>query len=109
MEELESSNSTLTIDPMLDEIVREIDSDAARRDIESSIKWILVNCRGSGLIEVCQYFGYRFRWAWMKEYLEVALNGFRQDGDLRRVRAYEVMLEAFEDDWEDVDFFPSLQ
>ena len=63
----------------------------------------------SAIREIAQYFAYRFRWQELKIEVENLLSEARSSRDLRKARSLETILDAFGDDWEDVDLFPSLQ
>ncbi|MFF7634366.1 hypothetical protein ACFZB9_14615 [Kitasatospora sp. NPDC008050] len=45
----------------------------------------------------------------MRKEVEDLLLDRAEGMDLRAMRAYESMLEAFDDHWEDRDLFPSLE
>lgn len=62
----------------------------------------------SASAEVLQYFAYRFRWGWLKSEVETRYLESSTRHDHKAARHYERVLEAFADDWEDRDLFPSL-
>lgn len=102
---LEESQDNRKIDAILAHTADEAEENGYTDILEKSTVQLLTQRGLPGLIEIIQYYGHRFRW----ETLRVAVvELLRNATDPRQVRAFEVMLEAFEDDWEDVDLFPSL-
>ncbi|PXX52620.1 hypothetical protein DFR70_1325 [Nocardia tenerifensis] len=102
-------NSTLAADPLLAKISQVVDGAANDPAIQAAIIWILNSgeCPAGG--EILRYFAYRYRWLWLKEEIEHRRADHKLARDMRGERAYEWMLEAFDDDWDDIDFYPSLQ
>ncbi|MEU6263205.1 hypothetical protein [Saccharopolyspora shandongensis] len=108
VEVIKESNSILTADLILDEVARKYDQYPDPDSMKAAILRLLDSDEHFGVIETLQYLGWRFRWQWLREEVESRRLERSRSGDLRKVRAYEVILEAFGDDWEDRDCFPSL-
>ncbi|WP_152617578.1 hypothetical protein [Phaeacidiphilus oryzae] len=105
---LDATNSTLSIDPMLAELARELEVAGELEKVKPAVLWVLRSSDCSAAVEIVQFLAFRFRWQWLKIGVEEALLDATERRDLRAARAFEVMLEAFSDDWEDIDLFPSL-
>ncbi|MFI9309625.1 hypothetical protein [Streptomyces triculaminicus] len=105
---LDEKNSTLAVDPLLAELAEIVSREPVSDLPRLAVLQVVESRELSAAAEIIQYFAHRFRWGWLKEevrrcYLESLANE-----DRKRVRHYERMLEAFSDDWEDRDLFPSL-
>ncbi|WP_146251453.1 hypothetical protein [Nocardia tenerifensis] len=102
-------NFTAVADPLLEQISLMIDSIDDQSVIQAAIMWALDSgdCPAGG--EVVRYFAHRYQWPWLKEEVERKRADRRSVRDLRGERVYEWVLEAFDDDWDDADFYPSLQ
>lgn len=102
---LDETLSTLAADPILDHIASLIEDNPNSRAVEPAVLSVLDSEDFSAAAEITQYLAHRFRWAWLeREVMKRSL----VNSDLRRARFYERALEAFSDDWEDLDLFPSL-
>ncbi|MBT2401224.1 hypothetical protein [Streptomyces sp. ISL-100] len=105
---LNEKHSTLAADPVLAGLAKLVGRDPASGDVKLAVLQVLDSQEFSAAAEVIQYFAQMFRWSWLEaevgnRYLESVTNG-----DRRKTRHYERMLEAFAEDWEDRDLFPSL-
>ncbi|MGW7546441.1 hypothetical protein ACWGKQ_35850 [Streptomyces sp. NPDC054770] len=105
---LNERHSTLIADPILAELAELASRDEESDGVRRALLELLDSPDFSADAEVAQYFAYRFKWDWLKgeirqRYLE-SVSGV----DHKRARHYQRMLEAFADDWEDKDLFPSL-
>lgn len=105
---LDRTQSTLHIDALLADIAGEMEADG-REDIQREVfVQLLDSGHFGGKLETIQFFAFRFKWPWLRQELTNRLAEKVEVHDLRGARIYEAMLEAFEDDWEDRDLFPSL-
>ncbi|MEW1632763.1 hypothetical protein AB0469_01685 [Streptomyces sp. NPDC093801] len=105
---LDEKNSTLVADPILAELVRIAAQDPSSDGVKLALLQVLGSRDMSAAVEIVQYFAQSLRWNWLQievrqRYVESVTNG-----DRRKIRHYERMLEAFSADWEDRDLFPSL-
>jgi hypothetical protein len=107
-ETLDRQYSTLDADPILAEVAGQVDADGLEVEVRCAIEWAIRSVDFMSKAEVIQYFGYRFRWDWLRVDVEEMLAVKRRERDLRAIPYFESALEAFDDDWEDRDFFPSL-
>ncbi|WP_143060933.1 hypothetical protein [Saccharopolyspora shandongensis] len=108
VEVIKERNSILAADSILNEVARKYDQYPDLDSMKAAIIRLLDSGEHSGVIESLQYLGWRFRWQWLREEFESRRLEWSRSGDLRKVRAYELILEAFDGDWEDRDCFPSL-
>ncbi|MFB7378201.1 hypothetical protein ACFC6U_30255 [Kitasatospora purpeofusca] len=106
---LDESQSTLAIDPMLERIASTAEATGGIEGLESAILWMLRSGQEYAACEIIQFYGYRFRWPRLRVAIEEMLRTSTESIDLRAARSYELMLEAFDDNWEDREFFPSLE
>ncbi|MEU1372516.1 hypothetical protein ABZ442_02475 [Streptomyces triculaminicus] len=105
---LDEKNSTLAADPLLAELAEIVGREPVSDLSRLAVLRVVESRELSAAAEIIQYFAHRFRWGWLEEevrrcYLESLANE-----DRKSARHYERMLEAFSDDWEDRDLFPSL-
>ncbi|MFI9387756.1 hypothetical protein [Kutzneria sp. NPDC052558] len=105
---LERHYSTLDVDPILAEVADRVEADGLEAEVRCAITWVINSGEFTAVAEVVQFFGYRFRWAWLRRDVEGILEAKRRERDLRAIPYFEWVLEAFGDGWEDRDFFPSL-
>ncbi|MFE3104019.1 hypothetical protein [Nocardia tengchongensis] len=105
---IETTNSTLEADLLLAGLATLIE-DADDVDVREAVLWALKSpeCRYVG--DALQYFGHRFRWEWLRTEIQQRFDEATSRHDLRAMRGWEWVLEAFEDDWEDLDLYPSLE
>ncbi|MFG3053009.1 hypothetical protein ACGFZP_18930 [Kitasatospora sp. NPDC048239] len=106
---LDESQSTLIIDPILARIANDAEARGDFGELKSAILWALHSGKAYASCEIVQFYGFRFRWPWLKKEIEDMLLDKAEKVDFRAMRAYELMLEAFDDNWEDRDLFPSLE
>ncbi|MFI8850209.1 hypothetical protein [Streptomyces sp. 891-h] len=105
---LDQKHSTLAADPVLADLAARVESVPESEEVKIAILYALDSRELSGSAEVVQYFAHRFRWNWLRSELEKRHSGSLANVDHRLTRHYERMLEAFTQDWEDRDLFPSL-
>lgn len=105
---LDATNSTLEIDPLLERMAVRADEASYAVAIRVLVE-ALRAARFSAIREIAQYFAYRFKWPEFRTDVEALLAEARSAGDLRKARSLETVLEAFDDGWEDLEFFPSLE
>lgn len=103
---LDAENSTLAIDPFLAELADK--AEGSSRVVVEVIERALRLNEFSAIREIAQYYAFRFRWRELEIQVEGLLLEARNSKDLRKARSLETILDAFSDDWEDVDLFPSL-
>lgn len=102
---LHETLSTLEMDPYLDRVASLIAAAPHSEDVRSVVLETLDASDSSAAPEVIQYLAHRFRWKWLRCETQTRAAG---EPDLRRARFYEMVLEAFSEDWGDRDLFPSL-
>lgn len=107
---LQATESTLEIDPFLAELARGLTNDLLidESGVKEEAIGFLEIADSPAKLCIIQYLAHRFRWPWLKSEISQRLALSRSSRDLRAMRRYEVMLESFDDDWQDVDLFPSL-
>ncbi|MFJ6769916.1 hypothetical protein ACIQOV_02860 [Kitasatospora sp. NPDC091257] len=105
---LDESQSTLVIDPILARIANNAEVHGDFEGLKSAILWALHSGQAYAACEIVQFYGFRFRWPWLRKEVEDMFLDKAEKVDLRAMRFYESMLEAFDDNWEDRDLFPSL-
>ncbi|MFF0488886.1 hypothetical protein ACFYTQ_07660 [Nocardia sp. NPDC004068] len=100
---------TLDSDTALVRLTRAIDATDRADEIEEVVRWVLEsdNCPSGG--DIVRYLAFRYRWSWLADDLHRNLMECVKHDDLRGIRWYEWMLEAFDDAWEDIEFYPSLR
>ncbi|MFJ4654818.1 hypothetical protein ACIP5Y_26390 [Nocardia sp. NPDC088792] len=105
---IETTGSTLEADPLLAELATLIE-DADDADVREAVLWALNSPECEHVGEALQYFGHVFRWEWLRTEIQQRFDEATSRHDLRAMRSREWVLEAFEDDWEDLELYPSLE
>jgi len=105
---LDAENSTFAVDAFLAELAGTVEESSRMIAVDILVSALRSN-EFSAVREIAQYFAFRFRWQELRMKIETLLSEARSSKDLRKARSLETILDAFSDDWEDVDLFPSLQ
>ncbi|MFD0277497.1 hypothetical protein ACFVHB_26810 [Kitasatospora sp. NPDC127111] len=105
---LDETQSTLVIDPLLARTGDEVEAHGRLAELDESILTALRGGQVHAILEISQYYGHRFRSPRLRREFDERQAGAIEGGDRRTVRFCEAVLEAFDDDWEDRDLFPSL-
>ncbi|MEU9488964.1 hypothetical protein AB0D83_35920 [Streptomyces decoyicus] len=105
---LDETYSTLAADPLLADLAKLVSRDPQSSGVKLAILQVLDSRELSASAEVLQYFAHRFRWSWLQSEVESRRLESSTRRDQKAARHYERVLEAFADEWEDRDLFPSL-
>ncbi|MBQ1122978.1 hypothetical protein [Streptomyces sp. B15] len=105
---LDQRHSTLAVDPALADLAARVETAPEPDEVKTAILYTVDSRELSGSAEIVQYFAHRFRWNWLRSELEKRHSNSLATVNHKLTRHYERMLEAFTQDWEDRDLFPSL-
>lgn len=105
---LKQTNSTLAVDRLLSDLAAYVEGRQDSKGVKDSLVCALESRGGLVSGEVIQYFAHRFRWGWLEGEVRSRYLRSLESGDRRTARYCERILEAFLEDWEDRDLFPSL-
>ncbi|MEC3957640.1 hypothetical protein VMT65_31720 [Nocardia sp. CDC153] len=93
---IETTLSTLEADPLLAELATLIE-DADEADVREAVLWALNSPECAYVGQALQYFGHAFRWEWLRTEIQQRFDEATSRDDLRAMRCWEQILEAFEE------------